>query len=209
MLLKMRPVLLVLLTLFFVAINGHAAPSPKITDWKVDNEQFIVTITDSMGKRQVIAESSGMKNFLSEPQAMIVGGGHAIIYQAPGTAKSGFEGETQAVKRFDVDGIKATLLDEPLNVFRIRKVETNRTTLYVVSMQDGGAGIPSLYLIHSMAGVLWKKSAARMTGARNGKLIVAFYPEGEEAGYPDAKPVGTIYLDLERLLDHTRGFGFG
>lgn len=204
--LTFRSVALALLALFFVATSSHAAPNPKITDWKIANEQLVVTIKDEMGAKQVIAESSGMKNHFSSPEAMIVGGGYAIIYQAPGVTGGGFEGENHAVKHFDIYGTKKTLFDKPLRVQRLREVRTTKGyPLYVVSMQDGGAGIPHLYLVDKMKGEIWSKGAARMTGARSGKLIVALYPEGEEAGYEDAKPIGTTYLDLDRIVSNMLG----
>ena len=199
--LKIRLFLLIMCALFFAANSSHAASKPKITNWKVANEQLVVTIKDDMGSKQVIAESSGMKVQFGDPEVLVVGGGYAIIYQAPGVTGGGFEGENHAVKYFNINGNKKTLLDKPTRVQRIREVRSNNgRALYVVSMADGGAGIPSLYLVDLTEGELWSQGAARMTGARNGKLIVALYSQGEEAGYEDAKSVGTIYLDLDQLL---------
>ena len=191
-----------LLAALYLVTSSHAAPKPQITAWKVANEQLVVTIKDAMGSKQVIAESSGMKNFFSEPEAMIVGGGYALIYQAPGVTGGGFEGENHAVKCFNINGYKKTLLDKPLRVNRIREVQARigERRLYVISMADGGAGIPYLYLVDITEGELWRQSAARMTGARNGKLIVALYPQGEEAGYEDAKSIGALYLDLDLIV---------
>ena len=155
-----------------------------------------------MSTKQISAEDSGMKNFFSEPEVLIIGGGYAIVYLAPGVLGGGYEGENHAVKCFNLNGYKKTLLDKPLRVQRIREVKANvgERRLYVISMADGGAGIPSLYLVDTTEGELWSQSAARMTGARNGKLIVALYPQGEEAGYAETQPIGTIYLDLDRIV---------
>ncbi len=203
---KLRSMTFVLLALLVVVTSSHAATNAKITDWKVANEQLIVTIKDAAGTKQVIAEPSGMKVQFGDPEALIVGGGYAIIYQTPGTAKYGYEGETHAVKHFDINGTKKTLLNKPLRVQHIREVRTTKGyPLYIVSMADGGAGIPYLYIVDKMKGEIWGKGAARMSGARSGKLIVALYPEGEEAGYEDTKPIGTIYLDIDRMVSHMLG----
>lgn len=212
--LTFRSILLALLAVIFVVANVQAAPNPKITGYKVSDGQLLVTIVEPKGEKQLVAEKSDMTNSFINPQALIVGGGYALIYQAPGTAKGGFEGETSAVKYFDVNGARKTLLNEPLRVNRIREIETSlgyglHHKLYVVSMQDGGAGIPSLYLVDKGLGVIWKKFAARMSSARNDKLIVALYPGGEEAGYEDAKPIGTMYLDLNAVMMQYPGYGFG
>ena len=199
-------VLAALCLLASLSSSSHAAPNPKITDYEVFKGQLLVTITDDMGKKQVVAEKSGMTNFFGEPQALIVGGGYGLIYQAPGSAPGGFEGETQAVKHFNVNGVKTILLNEPLRVNRIREVRSaTGYPLYVVSMQDGGAGIPSLFLVDRQKGVIWQKFAARLSGNRNGKLVVALYPEGEEAGYENTKAIGTTYLDLDRMVRQMLG----
>ena len=200
-----RAFALALFVALCLSASAQSAPNPRIVDWKIANEQLVVTIADEMGKKQVIAES-GMSGRFSDPQALIISGGYALIYQAPGTAKGGFEGETQSVKHFDIYGTKTTLLNKPLRLNRIREVESDKGyKLYVVSMQDGGAGIPYVYLVDRQKGEIWHRFAARMTGARNGKLIVALYPEGEAAGYPDAKPIGTTYLDLDRMVNDMLG----
>ena len=214
MTLKVRSALLTLLALLFVAISSHAAPKPQITNWKIADGQLVVTVTDATNTKQIVAEPSGMTGPLADPQALIIDGGYAIIYQAPGTAPAGYEGETQSVKHFDVKGARKTLLNEPLQLNRIREVEVNlgsgvRHKLYIVSMQDGGAGIPSLYVVDTGLGLLWKKSAARMSGARNNKLIVALYPPGEEAGYSETQPTRNLYLDLYGLMMQQPGYGFG
>ena len=198
--------LIAVLLMLGVARLAWAAPNPKITGYQISKGQLIVTIKDEMGTKQVIAEKSGMTRFSEEPQALIVGGGYGLIYRAPGSAKGGYEGETHAVKHFNIYGTKTTLLNEPLLVNRIREVRTTKGyPLYVVSMADGGAGIPYLFLVDKQEGVIWERGAARMTGARNGKLIVALYPEGEEAAYPETKPIGTTYLDLDRMVRQMLG----
>ena len=191
-----------LLAALCLVTNSHAAPKPQIVAWKVANEQLVVTIKDDMGSKQVVAEPAGMKVQFGDPQALIVGGGYAIVYQAPGVKGGGYEGENHAVKCFNINGYKKTLIDKPFRVNRIREVQATvgERRLYVVSMADGGAGIPRLYLVDLTEGELWQQSAARMTGARNGKLIVALYPQGEEAGYEGTKSIGTLYLDLDRLV---------
>ena len=202
MLPKLRAFTLALLLACFIAA-ANAAPNPKITNYQVADGQLLVTIVDQLGERQAVAEGSGMSSMVGETQALIVGGGYAIIYKAPGNAKGGYEGETQSVKHFDIYGTKKTLLDKPIRVNRIREVRTTKGyPLYVVSMSDGGAGIPYVYLVDKMKGEIWGRGAARMTGARNGKLIVAIYPGGEESAYPETKPIGTVYLDLDQMVDN-------
>ena len=205
---KLRPLLLALLVLIFGAASGYAAPNPKITSYQVSDGRLLVTVLKPEGEKQLVAEKSGMTNILANPQALIVGGGYALIYQAPGTA-SGFEGETNAVKYFDVNGSKRTLLNQGLSVSRIREVETDlgyglSHKLYVVSMEGGETGIPSLYLVDKQLGVIWKKFGARMSGVRNDKLIIALY--SEQSG---DKRIGSIYLDLYKLMMQQPGYGFG
>ncbi len=175
-----------------------AAPGARISDYTIAEEQLVVTITDEDGEREVLAEKSGMH---SGSQVLIVDSGYAILYQTRGTATGGYENETHAIKRFDVNGTKKTLLNEPLKVQNLREVRAKKGRIaYVVSMADGGAGIPTLFVVESTLGKIWQKDAARFSGARNGTVVVALFPDGEDG--VDAPSLGNFYLDLDRTLDH-------
>ena len=134
---------------------------------------------------------------------MVAENGAALIYEAkPGNGvKGGYENEKAAVGRYLADEGNYVLMEAPLGLDRIRQYQSRRgRTVYVVSMSDGGAGIPYVYVC-SKTDEVWNKRAVRLAGARNGKLIMKRYVDGEEAGLPDAKPIGTLYLDMDKLLD--------
>lgn len=186
--------------LMLIASTAWAAPRAKITAYTVTSDnQLLVTITGEDGAKPVVAEKSILSRSV---KPLIIGGGYAILYPVRGT-KPGFEGETTALKYYDVNGYKKVLLDQGLGLDSVREVVSQAGhKLYVASMSDGGAGIPILYVVEAHLGTIWEKFAARMSGARNGKLVVALYSQGEEAGYEDAKPIGTSTIDLDRVRDY-------
>ena len=183
-------------TLCNFSLEAQAAPAAKIVAHRVAKDNLYVTIRDGQKTKEVLVE----KKVPYQPHVLIVDGGYAIIYQTRGSAPGGYENETDAVKRYNVNGVKKTILNKPLNVFRLREVRAKSTrNVYVISMADGGAGISTLYLADFTKGELWEQGAARFAGIRNGKVIVSLYTQGEDG--VDAPPIGNLYLDLDKLLN--------
>lgn len=180
------------------AVCAFAAPLPKIVKANVTAGKLVATV--QTGSTQTKVE---MPNYSSPIGNHLIGeNGNALIYAIPTSKdfKGGYENESAGVGRYLAQGDFTILLEAPLNLNRIREYRSKKgRTAYVVSMADGGAGIPYVYVC-STRGKVWDKRAVRVAGARNGKLILKRFVDGEEAGYPDAKPIGMLYLDLDTLL---------
>ena len=187
---------LALLTFLLTTIS-QAKPAPRFTGYHLSADNVLYgTLEAGDGQRDVVIE----KNTVYKPQVLIVDGGYAIIYETQGMATGGYEGESRAVKRYDVNGVKTTVLDAPLKLFRLREAKGQSTrNVYVASMHDGGAGISNVYVFDRNGRQLWSRSAAGFAGTRNGKLVIALYPEGEDG--VGAPSIGTVYLDIDKTLD--------
>ena len=180
------------------ATVGVAASTARITNAKVAGSKLVATVQSGASKKQV-----AIPNYIGRNSSFVIGeNGAALVYEAvPGQGvKGGYENEKAAVGRYLAEGEFYVLMEAPLGLDRIRQYRSRRgRTAYVISMSDGGAGIPYVYVC-STSGEVWNKRAVRVNGVRNGKLILNRYVDSEEAGIEGAKPIGTLYLDLDTLL---------
>ena len=176
-----------------------AAPTAKIVSAKVSGGKLVAKVQTGAANKQV-----EMPNYVQRSGSYLIGeNGKAVVYETSPSKdfKGGYENESAAVGRYLAEGEFYVLMEAPVGLDRIRYYRSRKgRTAYVVSMSDGGAGIPYVYVC-STTGKTWDKRAVRVAGARNGKLILKQYVDGEESGYPDAKPIKTLYLDLDTLLD--------
>ena len=194
------------LLLAFTSVTAFSAfvvaqTQSKIIGAKINGTKLYAIVKSGDSTKNVEMPNAYSKNATGQPEQFLIGeDGSALVYESRGTAKGGYENESAAVKRYHSKGTFSVLLDETLGLDRIREYRSSKgRTAYVISMADGGAGIPYVYVC-STVGKVWEKRAVRVSGARNGKLILKRYADGEEAGYPDAKPIATLYMDLDTLL---------
>lgn len=183
------------LALCLTAVTAaHATPASKIVGAKVSGNKLYATIQTGSAQKKVALPH------VSRPAKFVIAErGKAIVYESPGKATNGYEGENAAVGRYGTDGKYSVLLDEGLNLESIRAARTHAgRTAYIISMADGGAGIQTVFVC-STYGKVWQKRSVGVRSISGGKLVLNRYPNGE-AGV-DAKPIGTMSLDLDTLIN--------
>ena len=170
-----------------------AAPQTKIIGVKSGAKLYAIVKAGSSTQNVEMLNAHAEKFLIGEE-------GNALVYESYGTTKGGFENSKAAVSRYQVGGKFSVLLDEPLLLDRIREYHSRKgRTAYVISMSADGSGIPYVFVC-SPSGKVWEKRAARVAGTRKGKLIIKRYTDDDMAGDMEAKPIDTLYLDLETLL---------
>ena len=174
-----------------------AAPIPKFVGAQYENGKLVGTVKTGATQKKMV-----MPNQSERRGPFLIGEkGAALLYPTPSNGKGGYENEKAGVARYLAQGEFYVLMEAPLRLNSMREYRSRRgRTAYVISMQDGGAGIPYVYVC-STQGQTWDKRATRVAGVRNGKLILKQYVDGEESGLENAKPIRTLYLDLDSLLD--------
>jgi len=174
--------------------QSAAAPPPAVTA-RVERGPTgfgPVVVTADGQTRRLNVRASGV---------WVTDGGKVVLYAVAGGA-GGFEGEGQALYRYDpATGQSRRIFAERYLIRDVREARSRSgARALLVRMTDGGLGAPHAAVAHPERGLVWRASFARLGAPVGGTVRAEHLPRAETDDWAAVKPLRTETLDLDRLL---------